>query len=315
MVFYILHRFQIDRDDLIKFLLFAGIVWASITIIQQFTYPHFLFFSRFDPSRPDPIEYRAGIYRYMIDGFYFGTISAFLALNRFLDQKKTRYLVLAGFLFTGIYYYGTRQILFVSIASASLMVLWYVIKKGSRLEIKFIFFVFTFFVALAASYESIFKKLIDVTKEDANDDNIRLLSYRYFLFEFWPHKINFFLGNGFPKYNSEAGLALRKLISRGLFQADVGIVGTLSVYGIFYTIISTTMLIHNTIKRIDFQSAYIPITFISIILTLPLSAIFLSGSGAVVLSTLMYLQDWACQDYKRSKLSEKLVQSQIRHRW
>lgn len=296
-LYFHLRRHRVDRGDLLLLCVVVGSVWAFLNIVQQFTYPRlFFFYTRYNPSLPEPIENRAGIYRFMIDGVYYGQLALFWAVSRFVISRRTRFLFLAVFLLAGTYYAGTRQLLSFSLAGCCVVAGWHIVRKGRRLELTFVLLLLALGTAVFVFSDALFGKLLEMTKEESNEDNIRVASFRFFMFEYWPHRMNFLLGNGLPRYLSEEGARLRLFMAKGFYQSDVGIAGTLSVFGIFYTVSSTLLLVYGSLRRIRFEHAYLKAAFVFLLLGLPISALFLYTAAYPFYCILMYLMDGAIRD-------------------
>lgn len=309
LLYFHLRRHRIDRDDLVRLCVVVGSVWAVLNIVQQFTYPAglFFFYTRYNPTLPEPVEYRAGVYRFMIDGTYYGQLALFWSTTRYFQTRRTRFLALAMLLLAGTYYAGTRQVLLFSLAGCGVVAGWHILRKGRRLELSFVLLLLAIGTALLAFSEALFGKLVEMTKEESNEDNIRVASFQFFMFEYWPHRMNFLLGNGMPRYLSEEGMRLRLLMSKGFYQTDVGIAGTLSVFGIFYAVVSTLFLVYGCVRRIGFEHAHLKATFVFLLLGLPISALFLTTSAYPFYCILMYLVDDAIREDASRRRSDEPV--------
>lgn len=103
LVYFAAYSTQISRDDILKLIVFIGIVWAILTIGQQFTYPRVYFFSRANFENEVPFEIRSGIYRYMVQGGYFAMLTSYYAFNQFLCTSQKWYLAILGLMLAAVY--------------------------------------------------------------------------------------------------------------------------------------------------------------------------------------------------------------------
>ena len=227
--FFYLLLIQIEEKKIVKTFCILGFCWVFIELIQQFTYPHYWFASRYETYEKS-IEVRNGIYRYSVAGVEFGLILLFYCFERFMLLRNIKYLVgiIAGLV--GVYLTTTRQVIAMSIIC--LFVGMFLMKK-----IKFWSFVFFCAVSLIVymNVDTLFGEFIKMT-EDVDEDYIRFHAYRFYGITYNDgDSLAFLLGNGSPYPPS----SFYKEISKyeevfGLFIADIGIVGMYSQYGIIY---------------------------------------------------------------------------------
>lgn len=76
----------------------------------------------------------------------------------------------------------------------------------------------------------IFEELIESSRNETNNDNIRIHSAFFFLEKILANPISFFLGNGTPKEAVNWGL------KEGFWISDVGFIGECFIYGFFISL-------------------------------------------------------------------------------
>lgn len=229
--FFLLYIINIKETDILKIILYLGVGWCMIEIIQQFTYPQIWFATRIGEN--NSIEIRNGIYRFNIIGREFGLLMLFYAFVKYLQTHKTIYIlgILIGLI--GIYLLATRQIM---VATAFSLLYGFCLSKKinlvSAIGIGFII------LLIYLNADRLFGEYIEKTSEQLSDTNIRLLSYEYYgLSQNGGNLFQILLGNGCPGRNSQYAIEIKKLEEAyGLFRADIGIVGMYSQYGLFYII-------------------------------------------------------------------------------
>jgi hypothetical protein len=80
--------------------------------------------------------------------------------------------------------------------------------------------------------------LIQETSEQlTNPDYERWKALYFFLFDYSPHWICNILGNGFLSAHVQSGLKIQELMFQGYYQADIGILGLWSMYGVIPLIV------------------------------------------------------------------------------
>lgn len=231
LLYFALHVYNVPVERIIKLLIFIGCVWAFLTIIQQFTYPHYYFFTREDSDRKS--IYRAGVYRYMVMGAQYGIFVLFYFFYKYTTEKQIKSLLFVCFMLAGLYFFGTRQTLVAAGACLFICILY--LKGISKWKYLSLFTIGLIFVILFSS--SLFGELVEMTSSQLDDeDYVRFLAADFFLNEYWPHWSAKLLGNGRPHALSSYGFEMEMIREMGFYRSDVGIIGTYNEYGIFYVI-------------------------------------------------------------------------------
>lgn len=275
LVYFVAYSTRITKEDLLKFMVFVGVVWAVLSIVQQFTFPRVYFFSRADFENDVPFEIRSGIYRFMVQGAYFGLPVSYYALNQYFTTRKLRFLAMVGLMLVGTYCTATRQLMAVNLASLACLYLAYLWMQGRRAELKIVAFILVPLAIIMMFGEAIFGQLLEKTAEEATKDNIRLKSLTYFLFDYWPHWSNFFLGNGVPHYYSEKGAFIRQLAEEhGYYASDVGLVGILHYKGILFVLVSLATVLRGVFAKVTTDTLFLNISFLGVLMVIPLNPVF-----------------------------------------
>lgn len=275
LVYFVAYSTRFTKEDLLKFMVFVGVVWAVLTIGQQFTFPRVYFFSRADFENEVPFELRSGVYRFMVQGAYFGLPVSYYALNQYFNTRKLRFLGLLALMLIGVYCTATRQMMAVNLASLACLYLAYLWMQGRRIQLKILAFIAVPIAILLFFGESIFGQLLEKTSEEATTDNIRLKSLKFFLFDYWPHWSNFFLGNGVPHYYSEKGAFIRMMAEEhGYYASDVGLVGILHYKGILFVLVSLATVIRGIFAKVTTDTLFLNISFLGILMIIPLNPVF-----------------------------------------
>lgn len=286
-------RAQIHPRTLIRICMWTGFGWSLVNIVQQFTFPRFVF-TPMEGLTPEILieKSRGGVLRFMVDGVFFALLAQYYAFNRYLITNKLKYAGYVIFILVGIYCTATRQTLAVSFGVMAFITAGYFLHKRGKLPVKYFF---ALIVVIAIGYffsGAVFGKLVEMTKEDATEDNIRVKALNYFFFEHWVHPTAYVFGNGIPKYDSPLGRELQYLSSvKGLYQSDIGIVGTLSIHGILYVVAAIGSVFIGAFRRQGVNKLFVNGTFIGIISAFPLTPYFLTGYHAPFFLILYLLAD------------------------
>lgn len=132
----------------------------------------------------------------------------------------------------GFYYFGTRQFgaaVLVCLVIAAFM------QKGTA-KIYSVTVIILIGIVLAIYSDELFGELIKMTdSEIGSEDNVRLLAGRFYLLEFWPSWLAVLTGNGVEHSLSVYGNEMKRIYENlYFFRSDVGLIGALNKFGIFY---------------------------------------------------------------------------------
>lgn len=296
LFYFVLHIFNLSREKIVKLMIFIGTVWAGLTIVQQFTYPTYFFYSRNDEKKS---ILRAGVYRYMLAGTQFGLFLLLHFYYKYLTEKRVKFIALTLFGLAGFYYYGTRQ---TALAAAACMCISALLLEGMA-KWKNLILVTGLILLVLGVKEVLFAEYIEMTSSQLdNTDDIRMLAGRFFLNDYWPSDWAKVLGNGKPYPYNAYGQEM-ELIKDGLhfFRSDVGIIGAYNIYGIFYVLLVLGILFKTITMRFrDIDNRYLKLFFINTGLMLILNESFSSSGAIPFYCMVLYLMDKA----KAAELTE-----------
>lgn len=304
LFYFLLHIYNVPVKKLIGLMTFVGIVWATLTIVQQFTYPVYYFFTRTDDEETGKSILRAGIYRFQLSRYDFGEFVAIYFFDKFLRTKIFKYLLYVLFVLIGFYYFGTRQFA-IALILVIIMTAFMQSGKTKVLAIIFIAIVATFLIFYR---DVLFSKFIELTSDQFNDKDgdVRILCAQYFMFEYWPHWTAVFLGNGRAHGISSYGLELKNTATGlGFYLSDIGIIGSFNEFGIFYILNVIAFNIKGLRKRYYLEEdKYLRLFFYYSIIILVLVTSYSNGRSIPFYCFLLYFVD---KSYEK-KLAQKSVQ-------
>lgn len=228
LIYFILYFNQVQEEHLIKVMLVLTIIITSILFIQQITFPFapFGLKSIEDVQNPnDIIEIRNGLIRYRIASHTFLLFTAFFYWDKLSRQIKITSIIAFGIAILGIYLLLTKQLIATAIITISISIL--LIRNTKIKVITFCLLITLCFVGFIYK-DILFGEMIDSAKEQASEDDIRVLSAYFFLDKILSNPIGLILGNGYPTLLEQWGER------NGYWVSDVGIIGETFLYGIIY---------------------------------------------------------------------------------
>jgi len=299
LLYFILHFYNIQPEKLIKFTLIVGVIWALITVIQQFTYPEYAFY--YADYYAD-VSVRSGTYRFGIYRHHYGMFLVLFFFMKFLQTKKAKYLPLFLIGLVGFYYFGTRQFAAAIVIS---MIIGVFMQKGySKI---FAFIIMSIVIMLFWNFQDIlFGSYIDLTNKQLNTDYVRILAAKFFLFDYWPNWFATIIGNGLEHNFSEYGKEITRIqYTYNYSRNDVGLIGTFNKYGIFFTI-TLVMLVMKGIKSKLYapKTAYLRLIFINTFILFIMSEYFTNITAVPFFCIVFYLTD---KSYEENRLKQSPI--------
>lgn len=297
LLYFVLHIFDIPRKKIINLMIFIGAVWIFLTIIQQFTYPHYYFYSRDDS---DQSVYRAGVYRFMVVGHQYGDFVLFYFFYNFLITRNIKHLAFAFFGMLGLYFYGTRQ--FALSAVVCMGVSAFLVSGMHRI------YMITFLCIAAAVIfqyrDQLFGQYVELTADQLKyGDDIRMVSANFFLTEYWPGKFARLIGNGAAYATSRYGKEIVNInLYLHFYRSDVGIIGAYNQFGLLYVLnILWVNLKGLTGRYFNYESSYLRLFFLNALLLIVLSEYYSNPTVIPFYCFVLYLSDKAFEEKKSAE--------------
>lgn len=228
LYFYFI-RINIAEEKIIKALVICTIIWTAIEWGQQLTYPSYWFCGRVDDE--NGIEERMGLWRFYIAGVHLAIIVLIYYLDRFVQfPEKRRYnFLMYAIAMIGIIGFVSRKQIYAAILVS---ILAFIMIKGK-------YRIFVILLLLAASVYGIRELSVLMTDlnektvdELTNDDFIRYVATKYFLFDFSDSPIYYLFGTGSARENTSVEQAYTYLMDMyGFYTSDCGVFGFAAHYG------------------------------------------------------------------------------------
>lgn len=236
--FFIIYK-NPRKDQIIKLLVFLGVCWSIINIVQQFSSPFVLFMEQ-------KFSVRNGLINFFIFGKDLGVLIIFYFFNSLFTRRSISKNIIGLFIGLGaIYCLGTRQI-FLTIGFCLVVGLFYYNKINFKhLCLLVILFGFLFF-----NFDKLFGEFIAMSSNDDWSVQARQLSWYFYGYEYnGSNIISIILGNGREMTTSAYGKEIDAFQNyfgegRGYWRDDIGVVGLYSYYGLVYVVVIISYFIY-----------------------------------------------------------------------
>lgn len=240
VIYFLLHKYKVEEQTILKALFYVALFLVAIQIIQQFTYPNAPFGTMsentmIESRAVEAAEQRNGLWRFRMhqNGYY--TAPILFAMWIWIRKKTTPKLAMFVFLFmVSIYLTLTRQVMFACI----LTIFCSVFMGQKKINFTALIFGLIFIAGLYIYYDVLFSSLAEKTQDESTDDNVRLLSASVLWNDSLKTPFTFLFGYGLPDSNSEYGIYIFKLRNFwGIYASDVGFIGQIFERGFIYVCI------------------------------------------------------------------------------
>jgi len=311
-LYFVLHKYDVNTGFLIKLFLALAIIRVLIMLIQQFTYPFYIFggVKEGDDSLYGveyAVQVRSGMYRFWLNSSFLQVIAGLYSINKFLRSNKIIYLFIFLLCCVGLYMDQSRsQLIYFAL---SVLYLLFITKYKNKLLIFFLIGIFI--VLISINYNSLFGDLSKLTVSNVNEKEnyIRILAYKFYLFDYWKGPLTWFLGNGVPNATSAYGHEIIKIQTQHiLFTYDIGIIGSLNVYGLIFILVFIFYLYKIIFKYWKYLDPFLKVFLIFTILYSPLYFPIHYQSGEdISWAIIFYLIDKSIQISKQKMKSYNLT--------
>ena len=241
LLYFVLRKKNFPINNLINIIVVISIIWCLLEFVQQITYPDFWFSGRY--LKNERLEERMGMWRFYIYGvdlvmicFTFFVGKCFGNKDSSIVTKTTGYfkilnIILLILFSCALLIYGSRKHLFV-------VLLVYILALLSLKGRKFFLYGIILLFVFSFLFVNFFDAFIEMNERVAanqgeGEDFVRIIAAKYFLFDFSNSWIYPIFGAGLPHGQSELSILISNLADMRLHQADCGIIGYYSKFGLF----------------------------------------------------------------------------------
>ena len=226
-IYFALHRLKPTIRDVYYVITLIAIGYSIVYLLNYLMYPNYLFGNKASERR--------GTFTFQVYGSIFCVFSTFRYFSlAFIKKKITNknIFLFSLFLLVILLRAGRSQIFAIILP----ITIYYLITGSFNFKKVII----SFFLILAGyflfiGFEDIFTSIYLKTKSDFGEgnDNIRLLSASYYLFDHSPSNWNIIFGNGVYNGESEYGKYVLDTLwdYYGFYAEDIGLIGFWSYFG------------------------------------------------------------------------------------
>lgn len=260
VIYWVLHSIKIPPMHLEDIILWTGVLFSMLYVIQFIMYPAILFEVRIADDR--------GTLRIFLPGFSFLVLAYFLLLNRLFQEFSIGKLFVLFFFFSIFILMGTRQVIFTIILLTVINIIY---SRTVRSKLLILTLMAIGVIPIIYMFQEIFISLIDLSKQQSESitDNVRIRAAVFFLVELFPNTASYITGNGADSNNSNYGYIIQMYRDAyGFYQSDIGIIGDYTRFGLAFTIGAFIILYRTIFSKTSDQSVYIKFFFLSVLLTL-----------------------------------------------
>jgi hypothetical protein len=284
LFYFLLAYLRIDKYELMRIIVYFAIAYFFIYLIQYTVYPTKIFRGRASLDR--------GTIRIFLEGYIFLISAFFIGLFQFYNFNKLKYGAMFGMVAIILVLQGTRQ----SMASAALLTIVSIIfSKQAKSKFLYMILMVISVIPIFILFQDIFMNLLEVTEHEQSKttDNVRIRAATFFLTEFMPDKLSYFLGNGASSANEEYGRLMEMYADvYGFYRSDIGLIGSYVTFGALFTIGELAIYFKVFRKKFPDEVVFIKYVFAFQFLKILSGSDPFSGmSGIVAYTILLYLFD------------------------
>jgi hypothetical protein len=235
---------NVPENNLTNLITVIGVIWSLIVIIQQLTFPkiwfnspnaYYDYFSDIEPSTVvNHAQEEAGVIRIMLLGIPYAYFAIFYSWIKLKYSITPKHLFIFLIAIVALSLTGSRQIVFSIILIFG--VDFIVSKYSSGYKKLIVSFIFTIILLSARPLvNNYLSSLVRETQEQniTSSKYIRIREADFFLFKFYPNWICYLFGNGWEHSLSPYGIKIENNI---YYRSDVGLIGALNKFGLFYVL-------------------------------------------------------------------------------
>lgn len=238
--YFIFNRYCFTEKTLIKVLLYYSAIILLIQVVQQFTYPVAFFglLSKsvvIDNNLENNVVIRNGVYRFLVHFHGYTIMPVLLFYLGLIKQKITinRLFIFISML-VAIYLSLTRQVIFSCIF---VIIISTLMNKNGGISLKYLVTICIVLCVIYSYADILFGELSEKTKEEWNENNIRISTYIFYWDKIRYNIWTFIAGHGFPVTGYFFNQFEHWQKNFRFYTSDVGIIGIWFHYGLLYVLL------------------------------------------------------------------------------
>lgn len=284
--FYIFMRLQVSPNKIIATYIVLAACSSIVFFANMLSMPNNIF--------GQPIleqDFSRGIIRIEIVLFEIFPLLVFYSINKYLESRGKKWLLLIAWLTVMIFLSVVRQY----IAVTAILGLWFYFRKISFAKKMIAIIMVIIVVGVVLPQIPIYNTLIELSEDQRDDneedENIRIKAWRHYTYENQPNALTVIFGNGMPSLgNSTWGVQFDSETEvTGYAAADVGWAGFFYYFGFFATLSLLALLLAALFKKKPFECQYLNYWIVFVLLTSFTSGIIIYYFRIVSVSAVLYL--------------------------
>ncbi len=283
LFYFFLHSIRMKHDILEKLLVYMGILFILTYFFQYVIYPIQMFGVRAHEER--------GTVRIFLPGASFAAFMFYYSLQKIFTTEKKIYVLLCLLYLAVPLLQGTRSAILNLLLGTIVFVLFnrHVKSKVAVMSLMFISAILVFFV-----FQDIIMNLIEVSQQQASQQNedIRVRSAKFFLYEFSPTTLNYWIGNGESHMANAYGMKVFFYKAFfGFYQSDIGVIGEYSKYGVLWFLCVFLISRQLFVMKIAPRFLYMKFYALNLMFDLVINGAFTRSYEIIVITSILYLYD------------------------
>jgi hypothetical protein len=292
LFYFFLHSVRIREGELEKLLVYMGILFILTYFFQYVIYPTQMFGVRAHEER--------GTVRIFLPGASFGAFMFYYSLQKIFTTEKKIYILLCLLYLAVPLLQGTRSAILNLFLGTTVFVLFnrHVKSKMAVMGLMFISAILVFFV-----FQDIIMNLIEVSQQQASQENedIRVRSAKFFLYEFSPTTLNYWIGNGESHMANAYGMKVFFYKAfYGFYQSDIGVIGEYSKYGVLWFLCVFLISRQLFVMKIEPRYLYMKFYALNLMFDLVINGAFTRAYEIIVITSILYIYDVSSFERKQS---------------
>lgn len=263
--FYALMKLDVPRERLIQ----AYFGLAAVSTVVYFCNVATVPFNMFGEPIINLESEDRGIIRIPVVFIEFFPMLAFYAINRWMIDKKKIWFVIYVWILVMIFLSVIRQIIALTLVLSLLFVMQKMSWRIKALTAAGVVAVVIWVLPLIPMYSAMIELSEKQAEENADEENIRIQSWRYYTYEHQTNALTPIFGNGMPSFgNSRWGTQFEsETLESGCFAADVGWAGFFWYFGIVATAALVYLLINAAVMKKRQENRYLTYWLVFVMLT------------------------------------------------
>lgn len=303
--YFFLHILRPEIKDLERIIITLGFLYAISIFVQFAVHPTIIFDVRQDVDR--------GTIRIFIPGSSFMRLALFYFLHRFYQKNQIRDIFPVILFLSILILQGTRYGL-----SATVLVIFFSLVFSKTISSRYLIFfiVLLSVIPLYFIFQDIFVGLIELSERQSQnfESDIRIRAATFFLTDFFPNKLSYIFGNGQDHMRSIYGLRVHAYkIYRGFHQADIGLIGDFSKFGLFFVIGVVWLVLKAFFTPVKSEYTYIKYYILNAALVLPVATVFANPFSIALWCVMLYILDLNSNQLKQEKKDREARSSDYIH--